>query len=122
MIQVVVGWMLAVFAAGSGVAKIYGIEAERTGADELGIPYLAMRCMGVAHIVSAGLLATGRPLAGALVLGASYLPFVYIAFAAGRVGLAWICVGVVCVTIVFAWRSASATDQIAEASQIDRGA
>lgn len=107
MTGVILRWVLTVFALGSGFAKVYGIDAERTGAADLEIPYLLLRCTGVVHLIAAALLASGRPLPGAMLLGASYLPFIYLGFARGQPALAWGALVVMGITLLFTWLSAS---------------
>ncbi len=126
MFVVVIRWILALFALGSGAAKLYGIEAEQAGADQLGVPYLALRVTGVVHVVAGGLLASGRPIAGGMLLAGSYAPFVYLGFARDEPALGWGAAVLVVVSLGFSWgsrvdselTSPPHTDRVPAASQL----
>ncbi|MGH1340933.1 MAG: hypothetical protein ACRBN8_05245 [Nannocystales bacterium] len=108
MLVVTLRWLLLLFAALSGVAKLYGIDLERAGAEELDLPYVAIRGMGAVHVAAAGCFVSDRPVLGAMLLGTSYLPLVYVALSRGQNSLVWGCFAVMALTLVFTKQGASA--------------
>jgi|GEM_PF-3045233 len=115
MIVVTIRWLLTIFATASGVAKVYGVALERGGAEELDLPYVVLRIVGAAHLAAAVCLISDRPVLGALLLGTSYVPLMYVALGRGQHTLAWACVAVVALTAAFAWVSGTRPPAVAPA-------
>ncbi|MBV1861327.1 MAG: DoxX family protein [Nannocystaceae bacterium] len=107
MLGVILRWVLAVFALGSGVVKVYGIEVERAGAEALGVPYLVLQGIGGVQLAAAVCLASGRTLPGTMLLGASYVPVIYLGVARGQPALVWASVALIVLTLALTRLSAT---------------
>lgn len=100
MIWTILDGLMILFALGSGVSKVIGIQIERQGAEQLGVHYNYLIIMGVLQLLSIPMIYFKQYVAVVVLLGLPYLLFVYVCAAHKQYGFAALCFMVFSVTVI----------------------